>query len=323
MLSKQQTTGPERYNLAYRDFVLNQMMSIQILNKVVALWGMARPLILVSVMLVYFTGSLIARANGYGWSLLPFVWGLLALMFVALSIHYANEYADHLTDALTTRTPFSGGSGVLPAGLVSRRLALQAAWVTLIMGSIIAGMGVVIGMGNSRVLLVLLLGVLGGWMYSLPPLALAWRGWGEADNAVLGGILLPLYGYTVQTGRVDWQVIVGCLPFALLVFINLLATTWADREADFQVGKRTLATLLPIRQLWVLYGTAAVLSFAALPFLADRILPRSVALSSFAALPLVLWAGLHYTRIHSPHPTVFAMIALLLIQIVTWFLAGN
>jgi 1,4-dihydroxy-2-naphthoate octaprenyltransferase len=59
-----------------------------------------------------------------------------------------------------------------------------------------------------------------------------------------------------------------------------------------------------------------------LPFLADRILPRSVAFGSFAALPLVLWGGLRYTRIHSPHPTVLAMIALLLIQLVTWFWVG-
>ncbi len=279
---------------------------------------MSRPIILISVVLVYFNGSLIARASGHDWSILHFSWGLAALLFVAISIHYTNEYADYETDALTQPTPFSGGSGVLPAGQVSRRFALQAAWVTLIVGLIITGGGLIAQLGTSSVVLVLLIGIVGGWLYSLPPLALAWRGWGEVDNAVLGGIVLPLFGYTVQTGRIDWQVIVGCMPFALLVFINLLATTWADREADRQVGKRTLATRLPVYQLWLLYGGAAALSFVMLPFLADTILPRPVAVGSLLVLPLVIWGAVSYTRIHSPHPTVFAMVALLLIQIITW-----
>ena len=38
---------------------------------------------------------------------------------------------------------------------------------------------------------VLSLGAFFGWMYSVRPFALAWHGWGEVDNAALGGVLLP------------------------------------------------------------------------------------------------------------------------------------
>jgi 1,4-dihydroxy-2-naphthoate octaprenyltransferase len=48
-----------------------------------------------------------------------------------------------------------------------------------------------------------------------------------------------------------------------------------------------------------------------------------VALGGFMALPLVLWGGLRYTRIHSPHPTVIAMIALLLLQMAAWYWVGG
>lgn len=289
---------------------------------IAALWGMARPLIMLSVILVYGAGGLIARAVEYQPNIRVFGWGLVALLFVALSIHYVNEYADFQTDALTRRTPFSGGSGVLPSGDVPRILALQAGWVTLIFGIIIAIMGIVIGLFTINALLLLLVGAFGGWMYSLPPLKLAWCCGGEVTNALLGGMLLPLYGYTVQTGRIDGWVIVACLPFTLMAFINLLATTWADREADAQAGKHTLATRLPIVSLRLIYSIAALLCFILLILLSDQTFPQSVAMGSFVTLPLVIWGWLRYTRIHSPHPTVFAMIAFLLTQMLLWLRVG-
>lgn len=264
------------------------MDTAQLSRTVTALWGMARPLILVT-----------------------------------LSIHYANECADYETDALTRRTPFSGGSGVLPAGRVPRSLAIRAAWGTLALGAAVTISGIALGKLHGATALILGVGAFGGWMYSLPPLALAWRGWGELGNALLGGILLPLYGYAVQTGRIDWEVVLGCVPFALLVFINLLATTWADRRADAQVGRSTLATRLPVTHLRGLYALAALLGYALLPLLVDRVLPREVALSGLLAVPLLFWGAARYTRIESPHPTVFAMVALLLLQLVAWFLIGG
>lgn len=56
-----------------------------------ALWGMARPLIMVSVVLVYANGLLIARAHGYPLRWEAIVWSGVALLLVSLSIHYTNE----------------------------------------------------------------------------------------------------------------------------------------------------------------------------------------------------------------------------------------
>jgi 1,4-dihydroxy-2-naphthoate octaprenyltransferase len=111
--------------------------------------------------------------------------GLAALLLVAASIHYANEYADHETDALTDRTPFSGGGGALVELPVPRRLARDAAAVTLVAG---VGLAVACLLHGQTVLGigVLLLGAVRGWQYSFPPLRLAWNGVGEVDNALLG-----------------------------------------------------------------------------------------------------------------------------------------
>ncbi len=285
-----------------------------------ALWGMARPLIMISVILVYVDGLLIARAHGYEPCGEQIIWGLAALILVAVSIHYTNEYADYETDALTTPTRYSGGSGILPRGDVPRILALQAAWVTLILGFTIAIVGYWMGILNFTALFCLALGNFGGWMYSLPPLKLAWRGWGELDNALLGGLLLHIYGYTILSGQITAEIVAVCLPFTLLAFNNLLATTWADNKADAQVGKNTLATQLSAPQLRRLYAVVAIAAFALLLLLHGWIAPGNVVYAGFLALPMVVWGWHTYTRIHTPYPTSNAMVVMLLAQMIAWYL---
>lgn len=276
------------------------------------LFAMARPLQLLSVIAVYALGVILAQAGGAALDFTAFAWGLAALLPVAVSIHYANEYADYETDALTTRTQFSGGSGAIPRGWVSRRAALVGAWAMLIIG---ISLGV--QLLNLTALMVLLIGAFFGWMYSLPPLRLAWRGWGEVDNALLGGLALPLFGYAVAAGRIDFWVIAVCAPFTLLVFNNLLATTWTDRTADAAVGKYTLATRFSPRALRLMY--LLVLVVAGVCILGYCTPPSKI--TALLTLPFALWGWWRYTRRDDPAPSVYAMIAALSGLIVLWFVA--
>ena len=102
---------------------------------------------------------------------------------------------------------------------------LISAWILLALGIAIQTSAVLAGIHHWSAWVVLVIGAFGGWMYSLPPLALSWRGWGELTNALLGGTLLPLYGYVTLSGRVEWTFLLVCLPFTLLAFANLLAVT--------------------------------------------------------------------------------------------------
>jgi 1,4-dihydroxy-2-naphthoate octaprenyltransferase len=108
------------------------------------------------------------------------------------------------------------------------------------------------------------------------------------------------------------------VPFTLLAFNNLLATTWADRRADAQVGKLTLAIRWSPGHLRALYLALAMASFILLSIYSITLLPPVVALSCVLVLPLVVWGSLDYTRRKSPHASVFAMVAMLLLQIAAW-----
>ena len=284
---------------------------------------MARPMIMLSVILVYGLGALVARAFNYGLNVPNFSYGLLTIVVMSLSIHYVNEYADYETDALTTTTPYSGGSGAIPNGLIPRELALQAGWVTLIAGIILSIIGIIAGWLPLINFPILVLGAFGGWMYSMPPLKLAWRGWGEADNAFLGGILLPIYGFVVQSRVWDWDAIHAFIPFMLFVFLNLLGTTWADRIADKQVGKYTLATKYHLIQLKALYVIVAGSAIIFLVICAVNVLLENIAINSLIVAPFVIWGAIRYTHTEQPHASVHTMVVLLIVQTATWYTLGS
>ncbi len=250
---------------------------------------MARPAQILLIFFVYCLGVLIAVARGFPLNSDVFWIGTMALMLISLSVHFADEYADYETDLLTRRTPFSGGSGALLETGLPRHLALIGAWITLCVGGAFSIVATWMGVLDRVSLYVLAFGAFFGWMYSLSPLALAWRGWGELDNALIGSVALPLYGYVVQTGHFEWAVIFACVPFFGMAFDNLLATTWADREADKAVGKCTLATRWSVRRLKVLYVTVVGGSCGFLFLLYSWGFPPIVIWSSFLVLPVAIW----------------------------------
>ncbi|WP_240479554.1 prenyltransferase [Haloprofundus marisrubri] len=299
-----------------------------------ALWAAARPSQLLLILLVYVLGVGIATAmsglegtrtvvspSGFVFSeaFAPALAGAVALVPVAVTIHYANEYADVETDALTEQTPFSGGSGALvrtglDAEFLQHATGASAVVSVLTLACIVS----VVGLSPTAAgLLVTVLVV--GVAYSLPPVAFIRRGVGEAVNALLGGLLLPLYG-AATVGSATVSTALTVVPFTLVVGCNLLATHWPDRKADATVGKRTLAVRWrpdSLRRAYVVLAAVAAATTALLWFLG--LLPTLAALSHLVCVPFLVWGGYVLTRQRSPLPSVLAMVSLAVSTTLAWW----
>ncbi len=250
-----------------------------------------RPVFLLGGITLYGLGTAIAHAQGAVLKLDHVLLGQLTVTAIQLMAQCANEYFDIEGDRLNAqgRTWFSGGSGVLPGGqirLESARIilyscaALALSFVILIsmQGPLIGGMAA--------------LALLGSWFYSAPPLALMKRGWGEISTSLIVALLVPLTGYSAQTGRVDWLVVLICQPLILLHWAMLIAFELPDYEADLAIGKRTQTVRLGLpRTLWLhtLLLLAAGLEMIGLIWF----LP-GYAGYGLLALPLLLWQACHY-----------------------------
>jgi len=285
-----------------------------------ALFSMSRPSQVLLIVVVYFAGVAAARANG-AIDLSALLIGLAALTFVSASVHLANEYTDAETDAATRRTAFSGGSGALSRTGLDPRIALHAALASAVVGLSLGVLGAIVGALPPIALGLLLAGTVGGWAYSLPrSLALNRHGLGEIGNAILGGLLLPVYGFAAASGSMPAWVIAAFLPFALVDLASVLATAWPDRRADEASGKRTLVTRVSPKLLRMIHAASLGAAGVVTAVVTGRAIPSTVALASLVLVPPALIATTRMTSTESPLWSVATMVGLIVALLLGWLL---
>ncbi len=209
---------------------------------------------------------------------------LIGALLAHVSVNLLNEYDDFRSglDLLTVRTPFSGGSGSLPAHPEAATATFAVALACL---SATAAIGLYFVFQNGIALLPLgLAGLLIVVAYTpvvtrLPLLCLFSAGIGFGPIMVIGTVCAITGGYS-------WLALAASLPPLLLVSGLLLLNQFPDVDADRQVGRKHYPIVLGRRRSAVLFGVMIVAAFAAMAVgVAGGILPSLVLL---ALLPLPL-----------------------------------
>ncbi|MEO8214029.1 MAG: prenyltransferase [Myxococcales bacterium] len=276
---------------------------------------LGRPQFLLGGFLLFGLGSAAAVAVlGSPFDRLAYAVGQGAISCIQLMTHYANDYFDLRADqANTTPTRWSGGSRVLPGGLVAPHLALRAARLFGALAALLVTLVVLRrwgALGDSRdaaaasspavaitvvVATVLILAALLAWFYSAPPLTLHSRGLGEATTALVVTGLTPLAGFLLQVGggrgAARGLVVLGAAlwPLVALQFAMLLAIEFPDAVGDAAVGKRTLVVRLGGQRAAALYRAVLVVAYGALPLFLAAGAPRLVMVGAGATAPLAAW----------------------------------
>jgi len=106
-----------------------------------------------------------------------------------------------------------------------------------------------------------LIGLLGGFFYTAPPVRLGYRSVGEPVIALLFG-LLPVYGsYYLQTETIDIIPLLPAVIVGILIFLVILVNEFPDVAADAAVNKRTLVVRFGIPAAIWIYRIALIASF--------------------------------------------------------------
>ena len=184
---------------------------------------------------------------------------LIGALCTHISVNAFNEYDDFKSglDALTQRTPFSGGSGTLPA-------KPQMAWTALVIALI--GLGVIVLAGIYFTwlygLALLPLGLLGifvilaytPWLTHNPLLCLLAPGLGFGPLMVMGT-------HFALTGQYSWTAFIASLVPFFLVSNLLLLNQFPDVEADKTVGRRHFPILIGRRQSSYIFSAFLLLTY--------------------------------------------------------------
>jgi 1,4-dihydroxy-2-naphthoate octaprenyltransferase len=211
---------------------------------------------------------------------------LVGAVAAHVSVNALNEYHDFRSglDTRTQPTPFSGGSGTLPARPEIARSALITGLVGLALAAVI-GLYFYSLWGPS----ILLLGVVGalvivtytGWLTHNPLLCLIAPGLGFGTLMVLGAAFC-------LTGRYSWPAFFASLVPFFLVSDLLLLNQFPDVEADRSVGRRHLPIVAGLRISSVVYGLFLLLTYVSIAAgVAAGALPLA-ALLGLLTLPLAV-----------------------------------
>ena len=174
--------------------------------------------------------------------------GVLALH---ASVDLLNDYWDFKRgiDTTTHRTKMSGGSGVLPEGLLKPAQVYAAGIAFLIIGITIgiyfvATDGIVIG-------IILAFAVISIYFYSTKIVD-----WGLAEMFVaIKGSMIVMGTYFVQTSQITEQSVLSGIVIGVLSSLVLFITSFPDHNADKAKGRKTLVISLGMQKactiLWV------------------------------------------------------------------------
>ena len=216
-----------------------------------------RPQFLLLSVVLAFLGTSIAWYDGAfhpGYALLA----LVGLLLCHISVNVLNDYFDYRSglDLETKRTPFSGGSGILPSALLKPTKVL---WFGLISFLLAALIGIYFVMARGWLLLpLLLIGAVCILLYTPLLTKLGWAEWA----AGLGLGALPILGfYFVQTTYYTFPVVIASIPSGILVHNLLLLNELPDVEADKNAGRKTLPIVMGKAKASVLYSILTMIVY--------------------------------------------------------------
>ncbi len=212
-------------------------------------------------------------------NVLHFVLALVGALLAHVSVNVLNDYFDYRSgvDLKTNRTPFSGGSGILPSGLLKPQQVHLFGVVSLLTVAAIGGY--FIHEYGWRILPLGAVGVLVVYFYTTH---LTKNPWLCAIAPGLGfGPLMVLGAYFTQTGEYALEPGVASLVPGFLVSNLLLLNQFPDVEADLIASRRHIPIALGKRTGAEVYVGLLIAAYLSL-----------VSAVAFEALPLTALLGL-------------------------------
>ncbi len=171
------------------------------------------------------------------------VYGILTfvgVMALHASVDLLNDYWDFKRniDTKTQRTKFSGGTGVLPEGLLKPNDVYKAGIIFLIIGSAVGGY--FIFEKGITIAIILAFAIISIYFYST---RIVDSGLGEIFVAIKGAMIV-LGTFFVQTAHITAEPILGGIVVGVLSSLVLFVNSFPDFDADKAGGRKTLVIML-------------------------------------------------------------------------------
>ena len=208
------------------------------------------------------------------------------------SVDLLNDYWDYKRgiDTITKRTKMSGGTGVLPEGLLQPSSVYRAGIGFLILGSVIGFYFVL----TDGIIIAVILGfaILSIYFYSTK---IVDSGLAEFFVAVKGTMIV-LGTYFIQSNQITLESILGGIVIGVLSSLVLFIASFPDHDADKSKGRKTLVIAVGKKNATFLFWVFPTISYSVIMLgISIGVFPL-LSLITLFSLPLVVKAGLGLKR---------------------------
>ena len=213
---------------------------------------------------------------------------LAGVIALHASVDLLNDYWDYKRgiDTQTQRTKMSGGTGVLPEGLLEPTQVYRAGIIFLIIGGLIGSYFVVID--GIIIGLILAFAVLSIYFYSTK---IVDSGLAELFVTVKGTMIV-LGTYFIQSSEINISSIMAGIFVGVLSSLVLFITSFPDYEADKAKGRKTLVIFLGKQKATTMFWIFPIIAYSVLiSGIVYEIFPL-YCLISLGVVPLIIKAGL-------------------------------
>ena len=224
------------------------------------------------------------------------IWYAIMTMAGVIALHSSvdllNDYWDYKRgiDTQTQRTKMSGGTGVLPEGLLEPTQVYRAGIIFLIIGGLIGSYFVVID--GIIIGLILAFAVLSIYFYSTK---IVDSGLAEVFVTVKGTMIV-LGTYFIQSSEINFASIMAGIFVGVLSSLVLFITSFPDYDADKAKGRKTLVIFLGKQKATTMFWIFPIIAYSVLiSGIIYEIFPL-YCLISLGLVPLIIKAGLSLKR---------------------------
>ena len=204
------------------------------------------------------------------------------------SVDLLNDYWDFKRgiDTKTTRTKMSGGTGVLPEGLLKPSSVYRAGVAFLIIGSLIGSYFVM----THGILIAIILGfaILSIYFYSTK---IVDSGLGEFFVAVKGSMIV-IGTFFIQSGDVNIESILAGIVIGTLSSLVLFIASFPDHDADKSKGRKTLVIVVGKKKAIKLFWIFPLISYVVILIGVSVSLFPVLTLITLLSFPLIIKSGL-------------------------------
>ena len=214
------------------------------------------------------------------------------VMALHASVDLLNDFWDFKRgiDTKTKRTKMSGGTGVLPEGLLKPSSVYRAGIAFLVIGSAIGGYFVI----TDGITIAVILGfaILSIYFYSTK---IVDSGLGEIFVAVKGSMIV-LGTYFIQSGHLTFEAGLGGIAVGSLSALVLFIASFPDHDADKSKGRKTLVIAVGKEKAVKLFWIFPIVSFSVIiSGVVANLFPISV-LICLLTIPLIIKSGIGLKR---------------------------